>query len=285
MTSVEALGTAGSGGMRRAAALRWLAKVVGLLAILASVACVGLVLAGVGPTLFGYNAFIMSGASMGSTTPAGSIVVSRPTRAEALAVGDVVTFRRPDQPNTSITHRIVAINHEDGRRVFLTRGDANKDIDPEPARLQGQVDRMVYAVPFAGYIIRFARSRQGVILLLLLPVLGLLALEALSLRRRRRALAPAPTPNPNVAFADEVSALTEEVRQLHEAVVEIRSRLGGEPDAAAPPGEPAPRGRRSADRTVDGAQLPSQRHSSEPLGGRPGDVPMWLNGSSDGENA
>ncbi|MFQ5879447.1 MAG: hypothetical protein ACE5IZ_04670 [Dehalococcoidia bacterium] len=50
-------------------------------------------------------------------------------------------------------------------------------------------------------------------------------------------------------------AAHEEARQLQEAVVEIRSRLGGEPDAAAPRRGRAPRGRRSDDGRADSNPL------------------------------
>ena len=218
---------------------RWPARATNLAAALALAAflgLVGLMLAAVGPTLLGYTAFIVTSTSMEPAVRAGSMLVSYPTRVESLGPGDVITFRLPDHPNTNLTHRIVAINYEHGERVFLTKGDANKGLDPEPARLRGHADRMIYAVPYAGYLVGFLRSRLGVTALLAIPTLGLATLEALSWRQRQRQDNPQhPSTGPSQASGEELRLVKEEVRQLREALGQLQSQQANETHAPSSP--------------------------------------------------
>ncbi len=171
---------------------RWLILTAWFLILTACTVTSSLVVAAVGPELFGYNSYIISGPSMEPAIRAGSVAVTRPTRVEALEVGDIITFRQPESASTNVTHRIVAINTQDDQRVFVTRGDANDNADTEQARLQGEVDRLVYDVPYAGYIVNFARSRAGVISLLVVPAVMLLSLELRSLKKKADASQKSP---------------------------------------------------------------------------------------------
>jgi signal peptidase len=171
---------------------RWLLLATWFVVLTACTVTSSLVVAAVGPELFGYNSYIISGGSMEPAIQAGSVAVTRPTRVEALEVGDIITFQRPEGPGTNITHRIIAIDIEDGQRVFATKGDAEDNFDTEQVRLQGEVDRLAYDVPYAGYIVNFARSRAGLISLLVVPAVMLLSLELRSLKKKSDASHKSP---------------------------------------------------------------------------------------------
>jgi len=92
-------------------------------------------------------------------------------------VGDVITYRSPGN-HTTLTHRIVSMRQQDGEWVFETKGDASLGPDPQEVILRGQATKMVFGIPYLGYVIDFARSTAGIALFLLVPAAGLLAMQA-----------------------------------------------------------------------------------------------------------
>lgn len=125
------------------------------------------------PVIFGYHPYVVEGGSMAPSLEAGSVAVAKPTSRYALEVGDVIA--RDDSPGGAPTlHRIIDITDVDGERFLTTQGDANSTPDPQPVVLRGPGDRVVYSVPYAGYILGFSRSWPGRFLLVVVP-LGLLS--------------------------------------------------------------------------------------------------------------
>ena len=132
-----------------------------------------LVAAATAPTLFGYHTYIVYGGSMGEGLPQGSAAVSKATSAQELSVGDIIA-RPGSSASTAVLHRIVDVTVVDGQRLFVTQGDANATADPEPVGLAGTGDRVVYSVPYAGYLLDYAGGGRGRLLLIVAP-LALLA--------------------------------------------------------------------------------------------------------------
>ncbi|OGO50864.1 MAG: signal peptidase I [Chloroflexi bacterium RBG_16_68_14] len=126
------------------------------------------------PVLFGYHTYTVNGGSMEPSLHAGSTAVAAPTSPLALQVGDVIV-RRSSEDGVPVLHRIVEIKEEGGQRLFVTQGDQNLAPDPEPVALQGPGDRVVYSVPYAGYILNFAGNWQGRLLLIGMPLVLLVA--------------------------------------------------------------------------------------------------------------
>ena len=134
------------------------------------------------PVLFGYHTYTVQGGSMGPSLKAGSVAVSKATSPYDLEIGDIIA-RRESEDKPPVLHRIVEISVEDGQRVFITQGDVNRTPDPLPVALDGPGDRVVFSVPYAGYILAFARSGRGALLLIGAP---LAILAAILLREKWR---------------------------------------------------------------------------------------------------
>lgn len=94
---------------------------------------------------------VLSG-SMVPTHDPGDVVIVRPTDADQLRVGDVITFQPVSDDPRLTTHRIVGqVLGSEGRR-YVTQGDANgaADVAPvSPAQVRGEV---WYAVPLVGHV-------------------------------------------------------------------------------------------------------------------------------------
>ena len=158
-----------------------LAAVVALLGVLGLLVLLLVTMAA--PRLLGYQSYVIYGSSMEPTIKLGSLVVAEPVKVDDLQIGDIVVFRS-DGNGVTVTHRIVAIREEDGRRYFETRGDASNAADPVEVGLENGARKVVYHLPYLGYFTHFANSITGIILLVILPAIGLLALQ---LTNRREA--------------------------------------------------------------------------------------------------
>lgn len=154
-------------------------KVLVLVAATGSLGLMGLALV---PTAFGYESQIVASGSMGTAAPTGSVALTRIVDVKAISPGDVVSFRYPGR-TTTITHRVTQITEEEGgRRILTTKGDANAAADPEPLRLSsGTIARVEHVLPYAGYLVGYARTPIGWAILLVGPLAGLV----LDGRRRR----------------------------------------------------------------------------------------------------
>ncbi|MEX0786722.1 MAG: signal peptidase I [Dehalococcoidia bacterium] len=122
------------------------------------------------PTFAGYHTYVVNGGSMEPSMPKGSAAVARATSPSALEVGDVIA-RRSTAGGEAVLHRIVDITtDEGGQRLFVLQGDQNRTADPIPLALAGPGDKVVYSVPYAGYLLNFAGSLQGRLLLIVTPI-------------------------------------------------------------------------------------------------------------------
>ena len=138
------------------------------------------------PAFAGYHNLVVTGGSMGRALPTGSVAVTRTTAVQDLQVGDVVAFRG-SAGSATVVHRIVDISFGDGgERVATTRGDANRDNDPEPLNLAGHGDLVVYEIPWAGYAIVYAQS-PVVLALLAAVVVASWILSRVNRKRRTEA--------------------------------------------------------------------------------------------------
>ena len=143
---------------------------------------VGILLAVTVPAFAGFHTVTVYGGSMGDSLPAGSVAITRPVPSSALAVGDIIAIGRNEGAPPTL-HRIVAIDDTDDGRVITTRGDANETNDPLPLKVSGKGDRVVYHVPWIGYVFAFSRTQLGIALLLGIPAAWWFAKQLVALQR------------------------------------------------------------------------------------------------------
>jgi signal peptidase len=115
-------------------------------------AALGVLALAVGPRFLPYRAYTIETGSMTPTLPVGTEVILTQTSAAKLEVGDIITFTAPSSGEL-VTHRIVRIGRVDGKRVFVTKGDANGLPDAWRVPATGEGWRYAYKLPYAGYAI------------------------------------------------------------------------------------------------------------------------------------
>jgi signal peptidase len=134
---------------------------------------------------FGYarlHSMIILSVQTGSMRPVirrGDAVLVRPGSSN-LEPGDVITYRKADNPAITITHRVVLIDTATGR--LITKGDALDAVDPP--LVSGQVvGRVVHRLPLAGWILDFIRRPAGLLSVVYVPAAILTAGELHRLAR------------------------------------------------------------------------------------------------------
>lgn len=117
------------------------------------VAVAALLVAVLVPRVAGATPYTVLTGSMRPLYPPGTLVVVRPTDADRIEVGDVITYQLESGRPTVVTHRVVALGvRTDGERVFTTQGDANDVADQEPVREIQVRGTLWYHVPHLGWV-------------------------------------------------------------------------------------------------------------------------------------
>lgn len=119
--------------------------------------------------------------SMQPSIAKGSIVVVKPQ--SKYEIRDVITVSEVNNPKVSVTHRISSIEQLDSKTMYVTKGDANNDIDLEKRQIENIVGKVILTIPFLGYLINFAKTREGFLILVILPSILIIVSELLSIRK------------------------------------------------------------------------------------------------------
>ena len=124
---------------------------------LAIVAFAGLA---VGPHVFGYRTMTMLTGSMAPGIEPGDVTVVTPLAISDVTEGMVISYHRPIEDHSLVTHRVVSVTKApDGSVTVQTKGDANDAVDPWTATLQGDTAYQVRAViPKLGRVIEVLRT-------------------------------------------------------------------------------------------------------------------------------
>lgn len=114
------------------------------------------------PAVFGFNTMSVLSGSMRPYLEPGDIIVGRSVKLPDVKPGDVVTYK---VGSSIVTHRVVEIVGNGSNRMLMTKGDANNTDDGKPIAEDQLISRVVFRVPYGGYIARFIRSPIGLIIL------------------------------------------------------------------------------------------------------------------------
>lgn len=149
------------------------------------------------PQLFGYRTYTVLSGSMEPTLHTGDIVLNQRVSPLEARVGDVVTFRDPENKTRLITHRVRSIQHSDGLVRFVTKGDANNTTETWAIAENGTIGRARFHVWKLGYALFFIGGRYGRLAFIVVPSVLLGWYELRKIWRRPRRPAPTPEEAPN----------------------------------------------------------------------------------------
>jgi signal peptidase len=123
------------------------------------------------------------GQSMEPTITAGDLVAIETVPIIELHVGDIIAFRPQgsgDEKDTYIAHRIVSMDPSGDLRV---KGDSLASEDQMPVKPGDVVGRVAFTIPYAGTVMRVAKSPVGYLIFILLPGIVLVSDELKKIRR------------------------------------------------------------------------------------------------------
>ncbi|MFL7795630.1 signal peptidase I [Clostridium chauvoei] len=124
------------------------------------VVIVGIIVFALSPKLFGFSFYSVLSGSMTGSIDTGSIIAVKKVEASKIKKSDVITFKTGG--DTVVTHRVVNVFNENGLK-FATKGDANEQIDPMKTSEDNVIGKVIFHLPFLGYLIVFIQNNLVVV--------------------------------------------------------------------------------------------------------------------------
>lgn len=124
------------------------------------VAVLVFLLLAVGPHVLGYRTMTMLTDSMAPEIQSGDITVVTAIDVEDVTEGMVLAYHMPIGDGSLVTHRVISVEHAaDGSVQVRTKGDANAEMDPWTATLEGDTAyRLRAVVPGLGHLVTVLRT-------------------------------------------------------------------------------------------------------------------------------
>ncbi len=130
------------------------------------------------PVIGKYSLLSVKGDSMYPVIKNGDLIVINRKHESSYEINDIISFMDSDR-KIIVTHQIVDIVNENGEFKYLTKGVNNNNIDGDYVlenEIIGKYEK--FKIPFIGFVINFASTAIGYIILVVIP-LGILLLIAI----------------------------------------------------------------------------------------------------------
>ena len=122
---------------------------------------------------------VLSG-SMEPIIKTGSIVVVKPLSTSSgqadYKIGDIITFQTAINKEL-ITHRIYDIKVVGNEPRYITKGDANNAPDQREIIQREIIGKLLFSLPYLGYVVDFAQKPLGFSLIIILPAIAIVSDE------------------------------------------------------------------------------------------------------------
>lgn len=139
-------------------------------------------------SFFGYRVFTIVTESMEPVLEVGDIILVKDTDTKKIKVGDNITYQgmSDDLAGKIITHQVVNIIEENGKKIFYTQGVNTSTIDP--AVYEEQIYGVVeYKFVVLSFIYKIITNTVGFILLIVLPLgyIFIIELKTIAIERNK----------------------------------------------------------------------------------------------------
>jgi signal peptidase len=135
------------------------------------------------PLAFGGRPLTVMSGSMEPTIMTGDVVVALPIAPLEARPGDIVSFNDPNRSGVLVTHRVRSLRRAGAKVNFVTKGDANNSVEKWSVAANDDIARTVLRLPRLGRAMTFAKTRTGLLVLVLVPLALLAVLEVYSIWR------------------------------------------------------------------------------------------------------
>ena len=119
------------------------------------------------PITGNYKILVVQSGSMEPAIKIGAVVIVKP--AGTYSIGDVITFGPVTKTKAPTSHRILDMEVVEGQISYITKGDANEDPDGRRVAEKDVLGKVLFSLPYMGYVIDFARKPLGFLLIIGIP--------------------------------------------------------------------------------------------------------------------
>jgi signal peptidase I len=122
-----------------------------------------------------YKLYTVQSGSMEPAIKIGSLIISK--QQSSYQPDDIITFK---SKNSTITHRLIEIQEDQ----YITQGDANDAPDPQSVKSDIVLGKVILKLPLIGKPIAFAKTKEGFILLIVIPATIIVYSEILAIKNQ-----------------------------------------------------------------------------------------------------
>lgn len=128
-------------------------------------------------SLGSYQVMVVLSGSMSPEFEAGDVIIVTADSKAQYGVGDVITFWDPEDGEKIITHRVVETVQDGNALKYRTKGDANDSADPLLIPTNNVIGQQVWSIPYFGRVVEFAKTKAGIVALIVVPGLIIIISE------------------------------------------------------------------------------------------------------------
>ncbi len=133
------------------------------------------------PSIAGHHMYIVLSGSMAPAFDTGSVIFVKPMEPSDINEGDIITYRGLGDSDILTTHRVVEVMPLGQDFQYITKGDANEVEDPNPIPDKNLVGKVRLAIPYLGYLLNYGQTKQGMLVLIIVPGMLLIISEGFKL--------------------------------------------------------------------------------------------------------
>ena len=133
--------------------------------------------------VFGYRAYVIITDSMKPALRMGDVMITTKVPEDKIKAGNIITF---DIDDKNISHRIVSIKENDGKKEYVTKGDNNNTLDTYEVTYNDIQGVKVLVIPYLGSIVMLLGNKVYIVLLALLVLLIFLRMRRIESKRKIR---------------------------------------------------------------------------------------------------
>lgn len=182
------------------------------------------------PSVFGVSPVIVLSGSMSPEFEAGDMIIIQKTDPYTLKVNDVICYLEEE---SAVTHRIMEVQQQDGKPLYITKGDANNTEDTTPVT-PDQIRGRYAGVKFTGVgnFAVFLQSTPGMLIFIGGPVLLFILWDVI-----RRAISSRQTKKERQKLKDESADKQQELEEMEKELQRLRAQVNG---GGSPKGDGSP---------------------------------------------
>lgn len=188
-----------------------LINIISVIVIAAAVLVLLIVLltpSGSPPSIGGYTALRITTGSMAPTYEIDTMLLVKKTDPSEIREGDVISFYSSDPALDGAvnTHRVVSVEEDEGKPVYITKGDGNNTVDSYNVKAEDLIGKVVGSSMLLGKISRLVSNPIIFIPVILVPLAVILISNLVKTLHYSR----------KIMKEEEEKAVLEAVRQMRE---------------------------------------------------------------------